>query len=136
MERTTVTQNSEGRGFRKSPQRNLPEQKTRRYAVGWKAGGGGRGGLVRASTTFQNKGGSFAGSVAPSQGKNHKRRSAREEKTAAQNSDILSEPWRLSIEIFEPVLDPVEEAPEPKDQEGRIFESGRKKRVSLNLGIV
>ena len=37
MERTIVTQNSEGGGFRKSPQRNLPEQKTRRYAG---AGGG------------------------------------------------------------------------------------------------
>ena len=43
MERTTVTQNSEGGGIRKSPQRNLPEQRARRYAVGGKGRRKGRG---------------------------------------------------------------------------------------------
>ena len=45
MEMTTVTQNSEGGRFRKSAQRNLPEQKTRRRGRGKEgAGEGGKQG--------------------------------------------------------------------------------------------
>ena len=48
---------SEGGGFRKSPQRNLPEQKTRRYTAGVKGGGkGGEGGR-----RGRGKGGSMRG---------------------------------------------------------------------------
>ena len=88
MERTTATQNNKGGGFVKSPQRNLPEQKMKRYVAGGKGSRKGREegnqeGLV--SRDFQGQQpsagpeGSFAGLRAPSQGEDNKRPSATEE---------------------------------------------------------